>query len=351
MMSLRGERITIEPVPMHILKLVGRINEYKGMQQLYHHQAPQVLESLRQVAAVQSTESSNRIEGIEIPAPKLNAIVSEKAEPQNRPEGEIAGYRDVLATIHASYAHIPITPNTILQLHRDLYKFLASEGGRWKAVDNTIDDVLPDGSHRVRFRPVSAVGTPHAVNELCSSFADHADRDDIDALLLGAVFVFDFLCIHPFRDGNGRMSRLLSLLLLYQSGYEVGRYISIERIIEQSKESYYEALARSSAGWHEGQHDLVPWWEYYLGTTLAAYDEFAGRVGRVESGRGAKSAMVRDAVMRTAGSFSISGLMRLCPGVSRDMVRTVLEKMREEGLVECSGSGRSAVWRRKEALQ
>lgn len=346
MMSLRGERIVTEPIPMHILRLVGKINEYKGMQQLYHQQAPQVLESLRQVALVQSTESSNRIEGIEIPPSKLNDLMADKAAPQNRSEGEIAGYRDVLATIHASYQHIPITPGTILQLHRDLYKFVASQGGRWKSVDNTIDDVLPDGSHRVRFKPVSAVATSHAMDELCSSLARHSQSDNVDPLLLGAAFVFDFLCIHPFRDGNGRISRLLSLLLLYAHGYEVGRYIGVERIIEESKDSYYEALANSSTGWHEGTHSLLPWWEYYLGTILAAYREFESRVGAVETGRGAKSAMVRNTVAKMVGSFSISELMRLCPSVSRDMVRTVLEKMREESLVECVGSGRSAVWQK-----
>jgi len=168
-------------------------------------------------------------------------------------------------------------------------------------------------------------------------------------LLLGATFVFDFLCIHPFRDGNGRMSRLLALLLLYAHGYEVGRYISIERIIEQSKDSYYEALAKSSRGWHEGTHTLLPWWEYHLGTVLAAYGEFESRVGAVETGRGRKSAMVRNTVGRMVGSFSMSELMKLCPSVSRDMIRTVLERMRDEGLVECVGSGRSAAWRRTAA--
>lgn len=346
MMSFRDNRLVREPVPMHILRLVARINEYKGMQQLYHQQAPQVLESLRHVAEVQSTESSNRIEGIEIPASKLDALMTDKAVPQNRLEGEIAGYRDVLATIHASYPHMRVTPNTILQLHRDLYRFVPSEGGRWKSVDNTIDDVLPDGTHKVRFRPVSAVATPYAVEELCSSLDKHSAADDVESLLLGATFVFDFLCIHPFRDGNGRMSRLLALLLLYMHGYEVGRYVSVERIIEQSKDSYYEALAKSSSGWQEGIHSLLPWWEYHLGTVLAAYKEFESRVGTAESGRGKKSAIVRSTVGKMVGNFSISGLMTLCPNVSRDMIRTVLEKMRNEGLVECIGTGRSAVWRK-----
>ena len=349
MMSFRGNRIASEPIPMHILRLVGKINEYKGMQQLYHRQAPQVLESLRQVAVVQSTESSNRIEGIEIPASKLDALMADRVAPQTRSEAEIAGYRDVLATIHASHPHILVTPNTILQLHRDLYKFVPSEGGKWKSVDNTIDDVLPDGSHKTRFQPVSAVATPYAMEELCSSLDRHSRTDDVDPILLGATFIFDFLCIHPFRDGNGRISRLLALLLLYAHGYEVGRYVSIERIVEESRDSYYEALAKSSSGWHEGTHSLLPWWEYHLGTVLAAYREFESRVGAIETGRGRKSAMVRATAGKMVGSFSISELMTFCPGVSRDMIRTVLERMRDEGLVECTGTGRSAAWRKTTA--
>jgi Fic family protein len=344
MMSFRDNRLAKTPVPMHILRLVGKIDEYKGMQQLFHVQAPRLLESLRQIAVVQSTESSNRIEGIEVPRSKLDALMRERATPQNRPEGEVAGYRDVLATIHASHPHIAVTPSAILQLHRDLYKFVPSEGGRWKSVDNTIDDILPDGSHKVRFRPVSAVATPHAVEELCSSLNERAGVDDVEPLLLGAAFVFDFLCVHPFRDGNGRMSRLLELLLLCQDGYEVGRYISIERIVEESKDSYYEALSDSSRGWHDGTHTLMPWWEYYLGTVLAAYREFESRVGTAQTGRGSKSAMVRDTVGRMQGSFAISELVKLCPNVSRDTIRTTLERLREEGLVECTGSGRFAKW-------
>lgn len=334
---------------MNIAQLVGKINEYKGMQQLFRQQSPQVLESLSEVAAVQSTESSNRIEGIEVPTGKLSALMADRAAPQNRPEGEIAGYRDVLATIHASHEHIPVTPNTILQFHRDLFRYVPSEGGRWKSVDNTIDDVLPDGTHSVRFRPVGAVATPRAVEELCSHLKQHRQDEDVDPLLLGGAFVFDFLCIHPFRDGNGRLSRLLALLLLYSGGYEVGRYISLERIIEKSKESYYGALAMSSEGWHDAKHSLLPWWEYHLGVILSAYREFERRVGVVQNGRGAKSAMVRESVANMVGDFSVTELMELCPTVSRDMVRTVLERMRDEGVVQCNGTGRSARWQKVES--
>lgn len=332
---------------MSVARLVDRIGEYKGKQQLFEQQSPQLLESLRQVAIVQSTESSNRIEGIVVPSQKLQELMADKIAPANRSEGEVAGYRDVLSTIHASYKGIEPAPGIILQLHRDLYRYVPSEGGRWKSVDNTIDDVLPDGTHVVRFRPVRAVATPPAMQELCDALRRHTQAEDVVPLLLVGAFVLDFLCIHPFRDGNGRMARLLSLLLLYQYGYEVGRYISLERVIEESRETYYEALKRSSENWHEGQHDLLPWWEYLLGTIYAAYQEFERRVGVMTTGRGAKSALVRQMVGRMGGDFTLAELSRRCPGISQATVRNVLEEMREQGDVECVNPGRSARWRRR----
>ncbi|MDO8588974.1 MAG: Fic family protein [Armatimonadota bacterium] len=345
MMSFRAGKLS-EPVPMSIVNLVAEVNEFKGRQQLYAEQSPQVLKALQQVAMVQSTESSNRIEGIEVSERKLKLIMQDKVAPQDRPEGEVAGYRDVLSLIHASNSHIGITPNTILQLHRDLFKYIPSEGGRWKHVDNTIDDVLPNGSHIVRFRTVPAVATPQAMDELCASYKQYSDSETTPHLLLAATFGFDFLCIHPFRDGNGRMARLLTLLLLYQGGYEVGRYISLERVIENSRESYYESLAKSSEGWREGEHTLLPWWEYFLGVLIAACRDFETRVGMVENTWGAKSELVRRMAERQVGDFSLTELMRSCPSVSRDTVRSVLEQMRTEGAVECLGRGRSARWRR-----
>ena len=345
-MSLRDNRLVREPIPMSIVRLVGRVDEFKGRQQLYFQQSPQILESLRRVAIIQSTESSNRIEGIEIPHRQLRAIVEENLSPSNRSQGEVAGYRDVLATIHASYPHIPVTPNVILQLHRDLHKYVATEGGKWKIADNTIDQIMPDGTHVVRFSPVSVALTPQAMDELCSARQQYDDAQDVASLLLTASFVLDFLCIHPFLDGNGRIARLLTLLLLYQSGYEVGRFISLERVIEDSRDSYYDALYESSQGWHEGKHSLLPWWEYFLGVMVAAYDEFESRVGKVSAGRGAKSGLVRQMVERTIGDFSISELLNICPGVSRPLVRQVLKQMRSEGLIVCTGLGVQARWRK-----
>lgn len=346
MMSFRNNRLVNEAIPMAIVQLIGRLDEFKGRQQLYFQQSPQVLESLRRVAIIQSTESSNRIEDIQIPHRQLRAIMENRMAPSTRPQGEIAGYRDVLATIHASHMHIPVTPNTILQLHRDMHKYVASEGGRWKPADNTIDWVLPNGTHVVRFKPVPAVTTPQSVEESCSALRRHTDAEDVESLILAATFVLDFLCIHPFTDGNGRMARLLILLLLYQYGYEVGRFVSLERVIEETRDSYYDALYESSQGWHEGTHSLLPWWEYFLGVLIAAYGEFEDRVGRVTSGRGAKSALVRQMVDRAVGDFTMSELLRLCPGVSRPLARRVLNEMRAEGLVECIGLGVNARWRK-----
>lgn len=344
MMTFRGNRLSSESVPASIVNLVGQINEFKGKQQLYHQQSPQLLESLMKVAVVQSTDSSNRIEGIEVPLRNIEALVADKATPKNRSEEEVAGYRDVLRTIHSSYAHISITPNVIQQFHRDLYAYSAWPAGKWKSVDNTIDDVLPDGSHQVRFKTVPAVGVPHAVAELCAGLKREEDAGSVFPLLLAGAFVLDFLCIHPFRDGNGRMSRLLTLQLLYQHGYEVGRYISLERITERSKESYYDALAQSSQGWHEGTHPLIPWWEYFLGVIVAAYRDFEHRVGLVGVGRGAKSEHVRKMIEERLGEFSISELEQLCPHVSRDTIRNVLQEMKAEGAIQSLGRGRGAKW-------
>lgn len=344
-MSFRANKLQ-EPIPMSIVRLIAQVEEYKGRQQLYTQQSPQVLEALRHVAMIQSTESSNRIEGITVSAKKLEELIADKVTPANRSEGEVAGYRDVLATIHASFSHIPVSPNTILQFHRDLYKFVASEGGHWKQSDNAIEEVHLDGTRFVRFVPVSAVLTPIAMEELCENLKRYTQAQDSVSLLFIATFILDFLCIHPFRDGNGRMGRLLTLLLLYQDGYVVGRYISLERIIEESKESYYDTLAFSSREWHEGKHTLYPWWEYFIGIMLAAYREFENRVGMISTGRGAKTVLVRQMVERFVGDFTIAELMKICPAVSRDMIRTVVEQMRNEGKIECLGPGRSARWHR-----
>jgi Fic family protein len=282
MKSFEQGLIEQQPINQGLLQTIRLIGEYKGKQELFKEQAPQVLETLRQAAVIQSTESSNRIEGITVPLERIKKLVTEKTTPRDRSEQEIAGYRDVLTTIHTSYAHIPFTPNIVLQLHRDLYQFAVNTGGRWKTVDNEISATYPDGTKVVRFRPIPAYATPEAMERLHEQFNRCWHSGAIEPLLLIPTYILDFLCIHPFLDGNGRMARLITLLLLYKAGYEVGRFISLERIVERTKESYYDTLYQSSQDWHEGQHNLLPWWEYFLGVmVLSAYREFETRVGVV----------------------------------------------------------------------
>lgn len=236
--------------------------------------------------------SSNRIEGIEAPPDRIKRLVEQKTRPQNRSEQEIAGYRDVLATIHANHANISFTTSGVLQFHRDLYQFVPQQSGRWKPIDNEIIETRADGTRVVRFKPVSAHQTPEIMEKLHSSFKDYWENREIDPLLLIPAYVLDFLCIHPFLDGNGRMARLLTLLLLYHAGYKVGRYISLEHLIEAHREGYYDALFRSSQGWHDGNHSLTPWWEYFLGVILlGAYQEFERRTGELTNAHGAKTEM------------------------------------------------------------
>jgi Fic family protein len=333
-------------VPQRIITMIRKLGEHKGKQELYKKQAPEMLENLRQVALIQSTESSNRIEGIVADDKRLRAIVEEKAKPANRSESEIAGYRDVLNTIHQSHEHIPFTERVVLQLHRDLLKYAGEDGGAWKRTQNEISEELSDGTKRIRFVPVAPHLTEEAMRTLHGRFVDVDRARELDPLLLIPFYVLDFLCIHPFRDGNGRMARLLSLLLLYHHGYEVGRYVSLERIIEQTKESYYDTLYKSSQGWHEGKHDGLPWTEYFLSTILAAYGEFENRFGKVSRGRGSKTDTVKNAIDRFVTDFSLTDIEKACPLVSRDMIRRVLFDLKKDGLVVCLGRGPAARWRK-----
>lgn len=320
------------------------LGEFKGRQALYIQQTPQVLNALRQAAIVQSTESSNRIEGVIASLTRIEAIVAQKTTPRDRSEQEIAGYRDVLQTIHASHEHIRLTSGVVLQLHGDLYRYTSVGGGRWKNSNNEIVESKPDGTRAIRFLPVEAWATPLYMDKLDEYFGEAWQAQNSEPLLLIAAYVLDFLCIHPFLDGNGRMSRLLTLLLLYHAGYEVGRYVSLEKTVETSKESYYEALGRSSQGWHKGEHDLMPWAEYLLGTVLASYREFEARVGTLSSMRGAKTEMVLDAFERLPAQFRLLDLERACPGVTRDMIRVVLGRLKSEGRVGAVGRGAGARW-------
>lgn len=346
MRSFAHDYLLETSVSQALLMTVRALGEFRGRQALYAEQSPEVLEPLRRVAVVQSTESSNRIEGITVAAGRMEALVTRKVRPRDRPEQEVAGYRDVLASIHADHGRIKLDRALMLGWHRRLYRFTEVRGGRWKPEDNAILEVGPDGRRFVRFKPVSALATPDFMTKLLREHARVSREATLEPLLRVASFVLDFECIHPFTDGNGRLGRLLTLLLLYQEGYEVGRYISLERIVEDSKESYYEALYRSSQNWHDGAHDLRPWWSYFLGMLTAAYKEFEERVGAITSARGAKREMVRAAVERMSGPFTIEELRRACPGVSYPTLQRALADLRRERKVRCLGRGPKARWER-----
>lgn len=330
------------------LETLSAIAKFQGQQALYDDRLPDALEALKKIAKVESTESSNRIEGIEAPRKRIRSIALEHTEPRDRSEQEIAGYRDALELVHESAREIHITPGVIRQLHTMMYRYLAQPGGSWKQVDNEIVERDADGSWSVRFQPVPAVATPQAMEDLSRGLERALRVEERPGLVVVPLAILDFLCIHPFADGNGRVSRLLTLLMLCQLGHEVGRYISLERVTEQSKETYYEALGLSSAGWHEGRHDPHPWLDYFWGVLLRAYGEFSDRVGTLNRSAGAKSAQVRAAVERMLKPFSLAELQIECPGVSLPTIKRELQAMRDEGRVMLQGRGRGAKWTRLE---
>ncbi len=326
--------------------IIRAIGEYRGKQALFFKQAPETLETLRMVAKIESSESSNRLEGIELPHKKIEELVLKNTAPISRSEQEIAGYRDALNLIHESGEHMAFTPNVVLQLHGILYRYLPNLGGRWKSTDNEIIETHSDGTKRIRFTPTKAFLTSVSMEQLTTDYATAVEQQKLDALILIPLAILDFLCIHPFTDGNGRMSRLLTLILLYQFDYQVGHYISLERIFEESKESYYETLEASSQNWHEGKHDVNPWLNYFWGTLLRAYREFENRVGVITTNKGSKTELIRNTINRRIGPFTIVSIESDCPGISREMIRLVLRQMRDEGLVISSSKGRGAMWQK-----
>ncbi len=321
-----------------IVKKLTLINEFKGEQRLFVEAHKDELKELVEIAKIQSTEASNKIEGIFTSDDRLKNLVQEKTTPRNRDESEIAGYRDVLNTIHESYDYIPIRSSYILQLHRDLYKFISTDGGVFKTGDNIIREVDEEGNEHVRFRPVPAWETADSVEVLCKSYSDA--KDDVDPLILNAMFILDFLCIHPFNDGNGRMSRLLTLLLLYQSGFIVGKFVSIEKIIEESKETYYEVLQDSSINWHENANDYKPFVNYMLGVVINAYKEFESRVKLVTNPNYSKADRIREIIKEHIGTITKSELLEMNPDISDTTVQRTLADLLKSGEIKKIGGGR-----------
>jgi Fic family protein len=346
MMSFRSGRLRDFAVPAGTVWLMTDIAEAKGRQELFTKQSPQVLRAFREMALVQSVESSNRIEGVTVEPARLRPLVLGNARPRDRSEQDIQGYRRALNLIHTASQNLNITPDLIQRLHRTIQEG-TGDAGHWKRVENEIVELRAGEPPVVRFRPLSPAATPGAIEEMCLSYRYALDQENVPPVLAVACLVLDFLCIHPFRDGNGRVSRLLTLLALYHHGYEVGRYISLERLVEESREDYYRVLQQSSVGWHEEQHDILPWLNYFLSIVRRAYREFEERAGQVKSPRGAKTALIETAVEAFPGEFSLSDLERACPGVSRDMVRRVLRDLQKANKIACLGRGPGAMWRKE----
>jgi len=344
MKSFEHEYLLDTQITHQLLSSVRMIGEYRGRQALYAEQSPEVLETLKRAAIIQSTESSNRIEGITAEHGRIEKLVLKKTTPQNRPEQEITGYRDVLNQIHVNHERMRLSPDLLLHWHATLGKYTKEKHGIWKPKDNAILEIRPDGQAVVRFKTVSALATPHYMAQLIKLYQRFIDENKTDHLLLIASCILDFECIHPFMDGNGRIGRLFTLYLLYCAGYEVGRYISLERIVEESKESYYEALYKSSRNWHQGEHDLRPWWNYFTGMLTAAYKELEERVGTITSARGAKREMVINAIKRLNGRFTIADLRKACPTISYPTLQRALFDMRNKKEIRCLGRGPDAQW-------
>lgn len=324
-----------------IVMYLTQIHEFKGEQTLFIEAKADTLSQLVDIAKIQSTEASNKIEGIYTSDERLKALVKDSTRPRTRNEREIAGYRDVLNTIHENHDYIPPKPSIILQLHRDLYKFEGMDiGGRYKTSDNIIEEQDAEGNKSVRFRPMPAWETPEAIEKLCQSYDEALNSENIDALIIIPMFVLDFLCVHPFNDGNGRISRLLTLLLLYRSGYIVGKYISIEKLIEQTKEIYYESLQLSSAGWHENKNDYEPFVKYMLGVIVAAYRDFSSRVSLLTTQGMSKPDRVKEIIRATLGPITKTEILAKCPDISQVTVQRALADLVDKGDIVKLGGGR-----------
>lgn len=329
-----------------LLGLIAAIYKEAGKQEMYLKQKPQELEKLVEIAKIQSTEASNAIEGIVTTNTRIRQLMEEKTTPRNRDEKEIAGYRDVLGIIHESFDAIPITQNYILQLHKILFSHLGNPAaGKTKTVQNYISATFPDGHTETLFIPLAPYETPEALDRICEEYNRVIGNAELEPLIAIPVFIHDFLCIHPFNDGNGRMSRLLTTLLLYRSGFYVGKYISLEAKIAKHKDLYYDALSASQNGWHEGSDDPVPFVKYLLGTILAAYRDFEDRFALVEVKRSALD-MVRLATQYKIGRFTKQDIRELCPSLSISSIEGSLRKLVDNGEIKREGKGKSTFYYR-----
>jgi Fic family protein len=345
MKTLQQFASKLETIPASTSWYLADLGEARGKQQLFTKQSPQRLKVLREHALIESAVSSNRIEGVTVDQSRVGTVIFGKSLLKDRDEEEVRGYRDALKLIHEQGVRLAVSEQTIKKLHR-LTRGDIWDAGKYKGRDSDIIEKYPDGRERVRFKAVSAAETEAFMCELSELWNRSLRERWAHPLIAIAAFNLDFLCVHPFRDGNGRVSRLILLLQCYHLGYEVGRYISLERLIEENKERYYETLEQSSQGWHEGKHNPWPYVNYLLYILKNAYKEFEERVGQIASPKGVKTELVTAAIRRFAGSFRVSNIQRECPGVSVDLIRQVLKKLRSAGRVKCLGRGQSAEWQR-----
>lgn len=343
MLSLDQKKLAEISIPVGTGWLLGSCMEARGKQDLWMRQKPEVLEVLREQAIIQSVESSNRIEGVTIPADRLRPVVLGKAKPRDRSEEELAGYRQALDWIFSRKRQVSIIPKVIQRLHAFAQGGFSGDAGEWKKRDNEIIEILPNGERRIRFVPTSAKDTPKIMDALCRNYREACDDQRVPPLLIVATFVFDFLCIHPFRDGNGRVSRLATTLLLQSHGFQVARYVSLERLVEQSKEEYYGVLAECSQGWHEGKNAVVPWWNYFLSVLRLAYKEFERQVESTEA-RPAKSDLVRQTVLAQVEQFTLGDLAAQLPSASTQLIKKILAELKKQGKIRLVGRGRGARW-------
>lgn len=330
-------------VPMATAWLLSSCMEARGKQDLWMTKKPELIEALRELALVQSVESSNRIEGVTVKAERLRPIVLGGSKPKDRAEEELRGYRKALDWIETRRRSMGMEADVVLHLHSLAQGGFSGDAGKWKEKDNEIIEIRLGGRRVVRFKPVSAKETPRAIDELCALYTRVVSEDLLPPLLATASFVLDFLCIHPFRDGNGRVSRLLTHLLLKEQGFAVVSYISPERLIEETKERYYDVFYRSSRGWHEAAHDIIPWWNYFLAILNSAYKEFSERVETLDS-KTSKGELVRLAIERQVGQFTLAELRSQLPSVSAQLIKKVLEELKESGGLKLEGWGRGARW-------
>lgn len=325
----------------NIVRLLNQIHEYKGRQYTLIQIKKESLTELLDVARIQSTDASNRIEGITISENRLRSLVMDKTEPRNRNESEIAGYRDVLDLINESHDHIKLTPGVLLQLHRDLYRYAGvGFAGKYKSTDNVIEERDSVGNRIIRFQPMAAYETPEGIERICKDYESAINEGSIDPLLIISMTILDFLCVHPFNDGNGRISRILTLLLLYQNGYHIGKYISIEKQIEQSRETYYNALRESSQDWYQGSNDYEPFVEYALGVILSAYMMFESNTKHLYNKGISKSDRVRLVIHNNVGSITKKEIKQRCPDISETTIEKALGELVRSGVINKVGGGR-----------